>query len=770
MAELRERQESVKTSVGRFLILMCLLLATIKVLGCHRTLPAPRNVILITVDTLRADHLGCYGYGPAQTRHFDELAGQGVMFANATSAVPLTLPSHSTIMTGVYPLAHGVRDNGGYYLDDRWQTLPETLKAGGFHTGGFVSAFVLDRRWGIAQGFEEYFDHFELSKYKMVSLDSVQRRGDETLNQALSWIDHVKHERFFAWIHFYDPHSPYDPPEPFRTEFNHPPFGLYDGEIAFTDTLIGNIRDYLAREKLLDTTMIVLTADHGEGLGDHREDGHGFFIYDSTTHIPLIIRLPGQTHHVVSDQVRTIDLYPTICDAVGVSVPAAVEGKSLLPLVEGKTLADKLSAYSESYYAKFHYGWSELKSLRTPEYKYIEAPRNEFYRLSGDSRERDNQYRAGDQRIELFADQLTKLVAQFAEAAAPRAVDEDAMEKLHALGYIGSFVSPQQTSGEKGADPKDKIDLYNRVKIAQGQSAEGKSDQAFAGIQSVIADDPQILEAHLVLGNLYMKEKKFPDARASFQKALNLNPDYSAAIYGMAQAYQNEGNWAAARAGFERLTQLDPRDSKAFFHLGDLALAEKKFDAALPLFKKATDLDAKQAGAHNRLGACYLELQDYEHAANEFRTALELNSGIPNAHFNTALIQEARGNLNEAVAEYKKELTLFPETYPAHFNLSRIYRKQGKLSEERDELRECVQQNPNYGVGYLYLAKNLMDTGQSLNEAENLVRQGLTKDVQPDQAVFGTYLLADILNRQGRETEARDTARRAQQMQRKLES
>jgi len=486
-----------------------------------RQKPAPeplRNVLLITIDTLRADHLGCYGYSRAATPNIDHWSEKGTLFTNSTASVPLTLPSHSTIMTGQYPVAHGVRDNGGFYLEDKWQTLAETLHGAGFRTGGFVSAFVLDRRWGIAQGFDEYFDHFELSKFKLVSLDSVQRRGDETLAQALSWIDRNKSSRFFAWVHFYDPHTPYDPPEPFRSEFRGSAISLYDGEIAFADNLVGRIHDYLEKNNLLSTTLVVLTSDHGESLGEHEESGHGFFIYDATMHVPLMIWNPGEEPRKIREQVRSVDLFPTICEAAGVPVGQPGPGVSLLPLVRGDSLAKKLTAYSESYYPKFHYGWSELKSLRTPEYKYVEAPEREFYRLSQDSGEKQNLYDSRRDRATPFESELTRLVSAEVPAV-PQAMDNDSLEKLQALGYIGSHAVSSQPSGPL-PDPKHKIRLYNGIKQAQALSADGKVEEALSQITRVIQQDSNILEAHLVLGNLFMKGKDFTKARTSFQRAI----------------------------------------------------------------------------------------------------------------------------------------------------------------------------------------------------------------------------------------------------------
>lgn len=735
----------------------------------QRTTRIPRNVILVTIDTLREDHLGAYGYQAAQTPNIDAMAREGAQFMQATAVTPLTLPSHSCIMTGDYPTVHGVRDNGGFYLDDKWQTLAETMKAGGFATGGFVSAFVLDRKWGIAQGFDEYFDHFELSKFKMVSLDSVQRRGDETMNKAIQWIGRNKNSRFFAWIHLYDPHTPYDPPEPFRTEFGRRPYGLYDGEIAFTDSLIGQLNSFLRDNKLDSTTMIVLTADHGESLGDHNESGHGFFIYDATTHVPLIIHIPGVEPRKVVEQVRSIDLFPTICDAVRLK-PPSMEGVSLMPLVRGGKLDRTLEAYSESYFARFHYGWSELKSVRTASYKYIQAPRPEFYRISEDTTESNNRYEAEKKRAEPFQQALHSISARENTApASPRPVDEDSLEKLQALGYIGSFTTTASNQeGQNLQDPKDKIRLYNEIKRAQGNSAEGKSEEAMAGLQRVLAEDPGIIEAHLTIGNMLFKSNDTQGARKSYQQALQLNADSAAALFGVASCYEKEKNWDAAQAGFQRILQIDSRDSKALFHLGDIALAEKKFDAALGYFRKAVDLDPDQSISRNRLGASLLEMQKYDEALVQFQKSLQLNERMPNAHFNSALVYEARGDSDAAIREYKKELELFPEAYPANFNLSRIYRKRGDLDSERAFLDLCIKTEPDFGVAYLYLAKNWMDSGKDLLGAKNLAEQGIAKTKDQESLTFGYFVLADLYNRLGQPDRAMDEVRRARQLQKSL--
>lgn len=750
-------------------VVFLLIAASITWLYRKRSKPVPvvpRNVLLITVDTLRADHLGSYGYAAAQTPNMDQWASKGTLFENATTTVPLTLPAHSSMMTGQNPYVHGVRDNGGFYLDEKAVTLAETLKEAGFHTGGFVSAFVLDRRWGISQGFDYYFDNFELSKYKMLSLDSVQRRGDETLEEGLKWMDQNKDSRFFAWIHFYDPHTPYEPPEPFRSAaLTKGGIGLYDGEISFVDNLIGRINDFLVKRNLLSTTIVVLVADHGESLGQHQESGHGFFVYDATVHVPLIILMPGETPRRIPDQVRTIDIRATILDAVGDTTASKGQGVSLLPLVRGESLEKPLVAYSESYYPRFHYGWSELKAIRTNEYKYIQAPEQEFYRMPEDPHEKDNLFQSEQKRAALFERELVQMIGEHGEIQQPQAIDDDSLEKLQALGYIGTAVPTTIMEDGNIADPKDKIRLYNRVKMAQSFSAEGKTEDAYRSIRQVLAEDKQILEAHLVLGNLLLKDKEYAEARKSFQAALNLNPDYVSAIFAMARSYKEEENWDAARAGFERLMQMDPRDSKPYFHLADIALEQKDLPKALSLLQKVVEMEPDQAISRNRLGGVFLEMNQLDQADQEFQEALTLNPRIPNAHFNRALVFENRQQWQPAIEEYRTELDLFPESYPAHFNLSRIFRKLGQPDRERAELEECVRQNPDYGLAYLYLAYNLLRTGGDLQKAKSLAETGLPLVKETSQIPFGHYVIADIYNRIGMPGEAMAHVQQAKKLE-----
>ncbi|HSE42686.1 MAG TPA: sulfatase, partial [Acidobacteriota bacterium] len=322
------------------------------------------NVLLITLDTLRADRLPVYGYSGVKTPNLDRLTAASYVFDDAISHVPLTLPSHTSMLTGKLPIGHGIRDNAGFILDPGEITLAEVLKDQGYATSAFVSAFVLDSRWQLNQGFDFYYDNFNLAEFQDVTPGDIQRRADETEIEATAWLDANRNRKFFTWVHYYDPHEPYDPPEPYKSEYRDNP---YNGEIAYTDEYVGKLLDKLRDLKLDEKTIIVVAGDHGESLGQHNESTHAMFVYNTTQHVPFFIHVPGTGSGHIKGVVRLIDLMPTVLDLLGVKIPSSVQGKTLYPMLQGKEDL-KRTAYSESVYAELHYGWSPLESITTHQY------------------------------------------------------------------------------------------------------------------------------------------------------------------------------------------------------------------------------------------------------------------------------------------------------------------------------------------------------------------------------------------------------------------
>lgn len=738
--------------------------------------PSDLNVLFFTLDTTRADHIGCYGYPRISTPNIDLLANEGILFQNATAQSPLTLPSHSSIFTGSYPLFHGVRDNGGFYLEEDQVTLAEILQKGGWMTSAFIGAFVLDSRWGINQGFDYYYDNFDFAKYKKISLDSVQREGGEVIKAFFEWFEKNSHERFFSWIHLYDPHTPYEPPEPYKTQYEGQPYGLYDGEIAYVDFLIGKVLENLRNKDLLQKTVIVIVGDHGESLGEHHESTHGFFIYDAAISVPLIIRIPsarfqGQT---IAAQVQNIDIMPTLCEILNLPVPQTVQGQSLLPLMVGRKLKQERPAYSETYYPRYHYGWSELKSLRTTKYKYILAPRPELYDLDLDPREQKNIYSQDKSLAEKFARELKTLEEKMSrkgiEKKGPQQLDDDAREKLMALGYIGGFTSGSKLSQtENLGDPKDKIILYNKIKVAQGASASREYDVALAKLDEVIKEDPGIMEARHVRANIYLQLDRAEDAIEECKEALSLDSEYGAAVFTLAQAYKKLKKFEEAIAGFNRLVQLDPRDPKPHVNLGEIYIDIKDFDKAISHLQQAIAIDPEHSSlAHNLLGAAFLEKKMLEPAEKELLKALEMRPRIPDAHYNLGLLYEEKGDLNRAVQEYKKEIEIHPHAYPAHFNLALLYRKMGLPREQIRELQEAIDSNKKFARAYLFLAKAYLDMNENYEEAISLAKKGLELDPEAESAPLGHYVLADIYNRLGRQEDYSSELQKGRALEQKI--
>lgn len=715
-----------------------------------------QNVLLVSIDTLRPDHLGSYGYAEAQTPRLDALAAAGVRFAQATTVTPLTLPAHSALLTGTFPGTNGVRDNGGFYLPEEQVTLAEVLRAKGYRTGGFVSAFVLDSRWGIHQGFERYFDNFDLSKYEGLGMDAVQRPGAETVAKALDWLGQDRRRPFFAWVHLYEPHTPYAAPEPYRSRFPAGMVGAYDAEVATADDLVGRLLDGLATDGRLGRTLVAVVGDHGESLGEHREQTHGFFVYDATVQIPLILSGPSLPARTVTDQVRIVDVMPTLLDLLGLPIPPAVQGRSLAPLTRGERL--DLLALSESWYSRYHYGWSELVAVRDGRYKFVLAPRPELYDLLQDPGEADDLSSRDPARAAAFERALRELASRVTSASAskgPQAVDPETEERLQALGYLGGSVSARNLEDRPRGDPKDKIDLYNLLKKAGTSSVEGRLDEAIARAREALAADPEIVEGHMLLGNFLSKAKRWDEAVAAYQQALALDPEHKGATFSLAVAYRDMGRIADAEAGFERARRLDPRNGRVLWQLADVWMSRGSLDRAEGLLKEALEKKLDVPRFTLKLAECYIEMKRYSEAEAALREALGLKPDLKTAHYSLALVHEARGEIERAVAEYEAELAGNPKGFRASFNLAKLLLKAGRTREAADRFREAVDANPEFAIGHLYLAKAQLDAGD-LKSAQESARKGLELGPERKLAPLGHYVLADVYTRLGR---PRDAAR-----------
>lgn len=726
----------------------------------------PPNLLVITLDTLRADRLGSYGYAPARTPRLDGLAARGMRFAQATTVTPLTLPAHSSLFTGTFPPFHGVRDNGGFYLGEDQVTLAETLRERGYRTGGFVSAFVLDARWGIHQGFDRYFDDFDLTKFENAAgMDAIQRPGRETVDEALRWLQEERTRPFFAWVHLYDPHAPYRPAAEFAALYPATASGAYDGEIAATDFEVGRLLDALAAEGRLSQTVVAVLADHGEMLGEHGEQTHGFFIYDAAVHIPLIVAGPRVPAAVVSDQVRIVDVMPTVLELLGVPGPAAMQGVSLLGFARGQR--PNLLAYSESWFPRYHYGWSELVSVQDGRFKLIRAPRRELYDLAQDRAESADRAAEDPRRAETLERALEEMSRRLASAQAPKgpqAMDAETEERLEALGYVAGGVSARHLEERPRGDPKDKIALYNLLKESAGASAQGRYDEAIAMVRRALAADPEILEGQMLLGNFLRKSGRAEEAAAAYKQALALDPAHDESVFLLALTYKDMGRLVESRVGFTRARELDPRNGKVLWQLADLDMRERRFDRAQATLEEALALKVEEPRFLLKLGECHLEAKRYDDAEAALRKALAARPSLDTAHFNLGLVHEERGEAAKAMAEYEAELASNPKAYRASFNLAKLLLKAGRPREAADRFRQAVSITPEFGTGHLYLAKALLDQGD-LAGAERAAREGLRMKADPEITPLGHFVLADVFFRQGRPREAQQEAAKARRLQ-----
>ena len=749
-------------------LLTTLGLLTLLLASCGDREPRPRNVLLVTLDTLRADRLGSYGYAAAETPNLDRLAGRGLRFERAATVTPLTLPAHASLMTGTHPGFHGVRDNGGFYLEEEAETLAELLRARGFRTGGFVGAFVLDSRWGIGQGFDRFFDDFDLTEFEDApGMDAIQRPGSEVVDRALEWLSEAPGEPFFAWVHLYDPHTPYQAPEPFRSRFPATREGAYDAEIAFTDAQVGRLIEALEEQGRLEETLVAVLGDHGEMLGEHDEVTHGFFVYEAAVRIPLIIAGPGIPAAGIDRQVRILDVMPTLLARLGLPAPATSQGVDLLPLAEGEGL--RLPALSESWFPRYHYGWSELVALADGRYKYIRAPRPELYDLAADPGELDNLAAREPERAASMAAALERLLEEVSteQAHSPRPVDDETAARLQALGYLGGGSSRhlEDRPGELRGDPKDKIGFYNRLKEASAAATRDDLETAIELVRATLAEDPAIVEAHVLLGNFESRADRSDAAAAAYREALDLDPEHREAIYRLAEAYKKAGRLEEAATGFERAAELDPRNGKVAWQLADVRLRQGRLDEAETLLLAALEGDLDRPRFLLKLAECRLEQDRPADAEASLREALADNGELETAHYHLGLALEDQGRPREAAAAYRRELELRPEAYRAAFNLGRLLARAGRAEESAEQFRASVETRPEFGTGHLYLAKALLDLGD-LEGAERAARRGLEASPEPGIAPLGHYVLADVYNRLGRARDAQREVAAARRLER----
>jgi arylsulfatase A-like enzyme/Tfp pilus assembly protein PilF len=631
----------------------------------------PPNIILITLDTTRADRMGFLGSNRGLTPNLDLLAKQSIVFTRAYAQVPLTTPSHASLLTGTYPQFNHVEDLGSPLKKDL-PYLPDLLHGHGYHTAAFIGAQILDPA-STARGFERGFDlydaPFHLRKPGEDRYKSIERRAEDVANSALGWLSHHQQGPFFLWLHFYDPHDPYDPPEPFKTNYASAP---YDGEIAYTDSIVGSVLDVLQRHGLFENCLIAVAADHGEAFGEHGEERHGIFLYDETIHVPLLLKLPAERSagKRVEERVALADVAPTLLEAAGITVPPTMQAHSLLAgLASAKADGEKAEEtdrpiYSETNYAHRTFGWAELRSWRTGKYLYVQAPKRELYDQAADPGALKNLAAASKAVADTLDAQLDSFERKTSSADTEQAkLDPAQAEKLRALGYLASDSVGVKSDKLPAIDPKDKIEVANTFHRALELIGEDRYDEAIAALRDVIRLEPEMGSGYLELGRALVHSKRDEEAVPVLRTAVEKLPDSGLAHYEFGLLLVKTRDWEAAlhemqaavvctpgsalmhfdlaaiqtrlkhlpeaSKEYEKALEIDPDYFQANLTYGRLLLLEKNPEAALPKLVHAAKVNPDSAEAHTFLADAYQQLGQTENANRERAAAERLKSQPP---------------------------------------------------------------------------------------------------------------------------------------------
>jgi arylsulfatase A-like enzyme/Flp pilus assembly protein TadD len=565
------------------------------------------NIILITVDTTRADRMGFLGSKRGLTPNLDMLAKQGVVFERAFSQAPLTPVSHATIFTGTYPQFHTVTDFG-HPLPPLLPSLPEILQTSGYRTAAFISSLVLDPKANMAPGFDRGFDSFDAGFHQKHGPDesryaSIERRGGEVVAHAITWLKQNRGTPFFIWIHLYDPHAPYDPPAAYN-KYKDP----YDGEIAYADASLGKLFAYLRSRGIYDRALIAMMSDHGESLGAHGESMHGIFLYDETIHVPLVFKMPSEllAWRRVGTRVRLVDVAPTILNLLGLPLPPTFQGESLVPFMKpGAKPAADLPAYSETDYPHRAFGWSALRSLRTGKYLFVRAPRRELYDETKD-RGAEHDLAASSPAVagtlQSQLDEFHERTTSYHGKPKQASLNSEQSENLAALGYAASSSASESVDPLEGADPKDKIGISNVLHEGMIAVEDGHYRKAIPMLQQVVQESPLISAAQMQLGVALAREKRFPEAIVALKRAMKLQPDSTPTQYELALALFETGAWDESTPYFESVANKRPKWPDAQYSLASVYARTKRVPEAMDLLQKVIEMNPQHFRANLLLG------------------------------------------------------------------------------------------------------------------------------------------------------------------------
>jgi arylsulfatase A-like enzyme/tetratricopeptide (TPR) repeat protein len=701
--------------------------------GCRQAAPSRAssserpNVLLVTIDTLRADHVGCYGYKAASTPTIDALAGRGVRFDTAVAHAPLTGPSHASILTGQIPLGHGFRNNSGFTLSAKVKTAAEDFRLAGYRTAAFVSGFPLDRRFGFDRGFDTYDDHLPRGNDPRRT-PYVERFADATTDAALRWLPAqgggTSTAPWFMWVHYYDPHAPYEPPADLAERYRESP---YDGEIAFVDRQLARLLQALDARAETARTLVLVTADHGESLGEHGEGTHGVFIYDATIRIPWVMSGPQiPAGRVSATLARSIDVLPTLADYAGLPRLADVDGRSLRPAADGREMADAPS-YAESLYPEMELGWAPLYSWRAGGFKFIKAPRPELYDLATDKSESTNRADVEHARANEMARTLDDTLRRQPPPVAAQPVDPEAAERLRALGYVSGGGSSRPAAGAQ-RDPKDGIRLLPHLNRGMS-AARSEPDVAIQELTAVLKEDPGLLMARrtravaytaagkhdlaiadlrtldrsgqltpedaVVLGDNLRSDGRLEEAALILDRAARENPSFAQPLISLAEVRMRERKYDEAAALCNRVLTLAPDHIEALRHLGDLALVKGDLESAATRYGRILEIDAGDVPALTKLGVVRVRAGRPDLGMPLFRQAIEHDPKNADALLYLAGALASTGHPSDALPYFERALGAAPPSTIVLNGLGLTRRAVGDTAGAAAAFRQSLRLDPN---------------------------------------------------------------------------
>jgi arylsulfatase A-like enzyme/Tfp pilus assembly protein PilF len=718
-------------------------------IDCSRRRPRT-NVVLISIDTLRADHVGAYGFARPTTPNIDAVAREGVVFKNVHTPVPMTLPAHVSMLTGTLPPTHGLRDNLLNKLPDASLTLAEMLKAAGYTTGAVVSSFVLDRRFGTSQGFDSYDDQFQVV-HKVGDLN--ERKGDETARVAVQWLESHKERPFFLFVHFYDPHDPYDPPEPFASKWKEQP---YDGEVAFADHCAGEVLSKLRELGLWDETVVVVTGDHGEMLGEHGELNHGFFIYEGALRVPLVVRVPRAAPRQVELPVSLVDIVPTVVSLAGIPVPKEVQGIDLSPWLAGRgSGGGARPLYAETVTPTRYYGTSSLLGVIVDGWKYIETSRPELYDLRRDPAEAVNLLEREPARAASMGQTLVTILAAAGRAPGPApesaALDEASRQRLAALGYLGHGGEASSLRFDRSKeDAKDLIAFFRKDQRLNKLVEEKKYPQARALCDEMLRERPGFADCHLQMSKIALAEGQPEAAFAAARKAVAVGPKNAKAQAHLASLLRERGDLDGAIAHYRQALETEPDSPDTRMALGR-ALADKgQVDEAAQLVGAASSALPESASAATQLGFVLAKQGKLEEAVAAYRRALALDPASAETHAYLGAALASLSRWDEAIVHFEQSLAARPDNAELHDRLGVALREKGRHEEALAQFREAVRLAPRLAVAHYNLGRSLKQQGK-LDDATRAYRRAL----ELDPRLAGAHnSLGSVLGSQGRMKEA----------------